>query len=51
MNEKEINTNPPNDTSSSPRPWIEPTFERVRLHDAMSGSGAFTLSDSSTYGS
>ena len=36
MNEREINPNTPNDTSTTPRPWIEPAFERVVLQEAMS---------------
>ena len=51
MNEREINFNTTNDTTTTPRTWIEPAFERVALHEAMaahSGSGntdaAFYLS-------
>ena len=49
MNEREINTNTPNDTTTAPRPWIEPAFERVTLIEAQSGGsgnidGAYTNS-------
>ncbi len=37
MNDREINNNTPGDATTSPRPWIEPTFERVTLIEAQSG--------------
>ena len=49
MNEREINFNTTNDTTTALRPWIEPAFERVKLHEAMSGVGVPTGGDTSTY--
>ncbi|MBF8276455.1 MAG: hypothetical protein HW390_1528 [Candidatus Brocadiaceae bacterium] len=51
MNEREINPNTQNNITTTPRPWIEPTFERVALNEAMTGSGAFAALDFSTYAS
>lgn len=37
MNKQEIITKSPTDiTTTAPHPWIEPTFERVALHEALS---------------
>lgn len=51
MNDQEITTNTPTDiTTTAPRPWIEPVFERVALREALSGSSDnFTSEDFTTY--
>ena len=38
MNERENNPDTPNNTTTAPRPWIEPTFERVTLTEAQIGN-------------
>lgn len=38
MNEREININTPSNTATTePRQWVEPTFERIALCEALSG--------------
>lgn len=51
MTEREINTNTPNDTTTAPRPWIEPAFERVALHEAMSNIFVSGTTDGNVYAS
>lgn len=36
-NQESINNTPTDTTMNTPRPWIDPTFERTALQEALSG--------------
>ncbi|HNX97489.1 MAG TPA: hypothetical protein PKK12_07400 [Candidatus Aminicenantes bacterium] len=49
MNHQEANDNSQQANAEAIRqPWITPTFERIELKEAMSGSGAYAI-DGFTY--
>jgi hypothetical protein len=51
MNQELNQTNEQSNTATPQREWVEPTFERMTLKEAMTGTGKFTYSDGITYAS
>ncbi len=51
MEPTDIKTEQQKEETTAPRPWVTPTFERITLEEALSGTGKFTSADFATYAS